>query len=403
MSQKIKRYTLKDIAEQTGFGRSTVSLALRNHPSLPEATRKTIQEAAVKMGYRPNPLISALMTQIRSKRKKHRERIAIISRFSIPLKTTIGQNSFYSILYAAIVEQAARHGYDVEEFHFDPKAPLSDRRMSDILLARGIHGVLFFPGNNVSADADYPTLQWEHFAVVLIGFNTRHIALHQITSHYSYDMDLALKHASASQLSPIGLVVSGHHNVVTDFGWTARYLLYQSTLPQRERIPYFEMIDNHPNREPFLKWFAKYRPKVLLISHTPLEEWLLQAGYRIPEDVNLIYLTVRGETPRLAGIDPYTHQVGHAAVELLVTLLQTNQRGIPQFPQTISIKGRWSPGDSFPESAQSKEILEDNPISLNHRFNDEVASEPPPRPKPARKTAKSKAPKATLAKKRPKR
>ncbi|MEJ1971051.1 MAG: helix-turn-helix domain-containing protein [Lacunisphaera sp.] len=39
----------------------TVSLAMRNHPRLPEATRKRIRALADEMGYRPDPLLRALV------------------------------------------------------------------------------------------------------------------------------------------------------------------------------------------------------------------------------------------------------------------------------------------------------------------------------------------------------
>src|SRR5258708_3707224 len=57
---------LQDIAEKAGFSKATVSLALRNHASIPEPTRELIQTLAAEMGYRPNPLVSALMTYRRT-------------------------------------------------------------------------------------------------------------------------------------------------------------------------------------------------------------------------------------------------------------------------------------------------------------------------------------------------
>ncbi|MGE9293881.1 MAG: LacI family DNA-binding transcriptional regulator, partial [Puniceicoccales bacterium] len=53
MDKPRRNPTLKDIAEHTGFGRSTISLALRGSPSLPEKTRRIIQDAAKELGYRP--------------------------------------------------------------------------------------------------------------------------------------------------------------------------------------------------------------------------------------------------------------------------------------------------------------------------------------------------------------
>ena len=57
------RVLMKDVAKEAGVHQTTVSLALRNHPSLPKSTRDRIQELAHSMGYRPDPAISAIAAQ----------------------------------------------------------------------------------------------------------------------------------------------------------------------------------------------------------------------------------------------------------------------------------------------------------------------------------------------------
>ncbi len=45
---------LKAVADELGLSQSTVSRALRNHPSIPAATRERVAQAAKRMGYAPN-------------------------------------------------------------------------------------------------------------------------------------------------------------------------------------------------------------------------------------------------------------------------------------------------------------------------------------------------------------
>src|SRR5690606_18100520 len=61
MSQSPRRVTLSDIAKQAEVHVTTVSLALRNHPRLPERTRKRIQKIAEELGYQPDPVLQALV------------------------------------------------------------------------------------------------------------------------------------------------------------------------------------------------------------------------------------------------------------------------------------------------------------------------------------------------------
>ncbi|MCL5096867.1 MAG: helix-turn-helix domain-containing protein [Candidatus Omnitrophica bacterium] len=46
------------IARAAGGCRSTVSLALRNHPGIPFGTRQRIKAIASRLGYRPNPFVT---------------------------------------------------------------------------------------------------------------------------------------------------------------------------------------------------------------------------------------------------------------------------------------------------------------------------------------------------------
>ena len=54
-----RRPTMKDVAALVGVHQTTVSLALRDHPGIPVATREKIREAAARIGYRPDPALDA--------------------------------------------------------------------------------------------------------------------------------------------------------------------------------------------------------------------------------------------------------------------------------------------------------------------------------------------------------
>src|ERR1041385_5982377 len=60
--------TLRLIADASGVSHMTVSLALRNDPHISPPTRQRIQSVARSMGYRRNPLVSDLMTRMRTAR-----------------------------------------------------------------------------------------------------------------------------------------------------------------------------------------------------------------------------------------------------------------------------------------------------------------------------------------------
>ena len=54
------RSTLKDIAKHTDLSVAAVSMALRDHASLPAATIARVKHAARELNYTPDPAASAL-------------------------------------------------------------------------------------------------------------------------------------------------------------------------------------------------------------------------------------------------------------------------------------------------------------------------------------------------------
>lgn len=346
MPGKSSAVSLQDIADRTGFGRSTISLALRNHPSLPEETRAKIRAAAEELGYRPNPLVAALMTQLRDKRRVRQERIALVCRFGETMARRRRVDTFYPVLYDAIREHAAKQGFGIDEFYLG-KDPMPDARLSQILVSRGIHGVLFFPGYD-RPGIEYPALDWRHFATVLIGFNTTRENLHQVASDYTYDIDLALQHARAAGASRIGFAMTSRVSRATNHAWASRFLLHQHARRPKDRVPLLLADEEQVPAGKVVAWYRRHRPEVILMAGADVRDALAADGIMAPRDLRLINLVQRGERG-LAGIDPHTGEVGRAAIELLGSLLRANQLGQPDFPRMIAIKGHWSPGASFPE------------------------------------------------------
>src|SRR2546429_3086260 len=61
MSGKVEMVTMRDVAQASGFSPATVSIVLNNAPLaryIAPATKKRIEDAARKLGYRPNAMRS---------------------------------------------------------------------------------------------------------------------------------------------------------------------------------------------------------------------------------------------------------------------------------------------------------------------------------------------------------
>ena len=66
MSGKVKMVTMRDVAQASGFSPATVSIVLNNAPLaryIAPATKKRIEDAARKLGYRPNAMARFLRSR----------------------------------------------------------------------------------------------------------------------------------------------------------------------------------------------------------------------------------------------------------------------------------------------------------------------------------------------------
>ena len=59
----MKRRTIKDIAKESGFSLSTVSLVLNNHPRISQATRDRVMEVVRKYDFHPNSAARGLASK----------------------------------------------------------------------------------------------------------------------------------------------------------------------------------------------------------------------------------------------------------------------------------------------------------------------------------------------------
>lgn len=332
------RVTLQDIADALHVTRATVSLALRSHPSISKKTRLKVMECAQRLGYRPNPLISALMADLRTHGTVRTEcTLAYITAYSDDdLKVTPAAKRYYE----GAKECAHARGYKLEYFHYSAQT-LSEARLSKILFSRGIPGALISPCRPPVTSLSFP---WEHLSVATLGYTLQSPIIHRSVNHQFRTLNLALRKAQEYGYKRLGLLTSNDANV--EHLWQAGFLYYQASQPVRQRIP----IALHPLRStPQIRaWIDKYRPDAVIVPSYPWLEGIRQAGYRVPEDVAVIVLDRSEEHVDAAGIDQRPDLVGAMGIDIVIQGIITNSYGIPAIPRTVMIDGEWVDGSSLP-------------------------------------------------------
>jgi LacI family transcriptional regulator len=357
-----KRVTLSDIAVKAAVHVTTVSLALRNHPRLPETTRRRIQALAKKMGYTPDPFLRALVAY----------RGGVIERRNTPTLAYVTnwatrwgwkKVTAHPDFYAGALAKANELGYKLDHFWLREEG-MSQERLGQILYSRGINGLIIASHGREMGDA--LQFDWANFSAVKIDYFPHQPQLHNVTNNQCDIARLAMQKVIAAGYRRIGFVMHRGWDHAVDHLWTAGYLCEQQVLATREKLPPHlfpapEPVERWLNESksdvavepgPFAAWFEKYRPEVIISKASFVLPALKAMGVRVPKDVAFVDVFLDKDDGVMAGVQQNHSTVGALAVEILAGQLQHNKYGVPAIPTTTYVEGTWHDGATCPMSVR---------------------------------------------------
>ena len=321
----------------------TVSRVLSNHPHVAAKTRERVLAALGRSGYRPNPQVARLMAIVRG--AKRRKRQASIGVVRDDLADDDLHNPAYQFVSTADIRQRAEHhGYHVDEFHLGRNG-LTPDRLTSILRARGIEGLIVSPQSSRIVGA---RLDHRLFTAVTFGYALQTPALHRVSTNMMQGILLALGELSQRGYRRVGLAVTEWIDARADHAYSGAFLYYQQKILPRYRLPLLILAENNPvnGRDAFCAWAKKYRPDAVISFHTYVPEWLESLGWRIPEDVGLVVHDWTESMRGFAGIHHRRPFVAAAAVDMVVAQLMRHERGVPEVPHQVLVLPAWIPGSS---------------------------------------------------------
>lgn len=335
---------MAEVAKAVGVSKNTVSLALRGSPRISAETRKRIAETAESMGYRLNPTVAHLMAQLRQNRSPgYQATLALVN--GNKDRDAFTSHSTIPYYIQGCLRRAKQLGYQLDEFWMhDPDMPVS--RWQSILRARNIRGILIvglMEHNRLPAQL---APLWDEFPTVVTGVRTREPALSFACSdHHALALE-ALEKAVALGYRRPALVLDSVIDELTEGRFTAGFLTGQSRLvPAKQRTSgFYDVVAARRDRALFGKWLEKNQPDVIFTLYHEVRRWLQDLGLRVPEDVGLIQYEWRPDHAEWAGMDQRNDLVGEAAMDMLISLVHHNERGVPEHPRATMIGCHWVDG-----------------------------------------------------------
>jgi DNA-binding LacI/PurR family transcriptional regulator len=333
---------MESVAREAGVSASTVSRVLRGDPRISEATAKRVKEVTGRMGYRPNPLVSALMTQLRDGSPPAAVcNLAWLDFYASPGE--MARDPVHMAFVKGAMTRARDMGYAIDSIQV---ATWPRGRLKNLLRNRGIQGVLLPFFEEYQGRATNIPLPLAEFTIVGVGMRFEEPGLHYASDDQYESGRLAVQKLWSLGYRRIGYAGDARVERIVNGRFSAGY---NATLRT-------ELGGTAP--EPFLSndfsniraWIKRTKVDAIITTSRTLHLILREKGIRMPDDIGFAHLNIDdvegGKPGQIAGVQQDGVGVGANAVELLISLLYHNELGIPKHPRGVEIRGTWVDGDS---------------------------------------------------------
>jgi DNA-binding LacI/PurR family transcriptional regulator len=334
---------MESVARAAEVSASTVSRVLRGDPRISAETALRVKAVVDRMGYRPNPLVSALMTQLRDKSPP-----AAVCNLAwldfYPSSGDMARDPVHMAFVKGAADRARALGYAIDTILV---SEWRHSRLKKFLQNRGIKGVLLPYFEDYQGRAANIPLPLDEFTIVGVGIRFEEPDLHYASDDQYESGRLATKKLWSLGYRKIGYIGDARVERIVNGRFYAGYDATISTeLEGHAPVP---LITNEFKN--MRAWLRRTRVDAVITTSRSLYSILREKeGVRMPQDIGFAHLNVDdvdGAAPgEVAGVRQDSVGVGANAVELLVGLLYHNELGVPLHPRGVLVCGTWAPGAS---------------------------------------------------------
>lgn len=321
----------REIAKALGVTQATVSLALRRDPSIPERTCRLVSGMSEKMGYRPNPMVSALMRTIRQRKHPKDVVIALIAT----------QASQRVLLHQKIIQglraRAAQLGYRIDVFTASGLAG-GAVPLSKVLTARGLRAMVFLPGLE---DAFVRQLPLSQMVAVEIGHALHSHPVDRVASHHYQGTILAYQELKRKGFHRIGFLTSELLSQHLNRMQQAAFMVISGQL-NTQAGPWLEVRPVGEWTKGIKHWLRREKPDAIIHS-SPSSLCPDELRSIIPHSVCLANLSLNDPAKGPGIYFPREH-MGAVVLDMVSARLEANQVGPEVYRHSLLIEGKWVDG-----------------------------------------------------------
>lgn len=335
--------TMRDLAAALNISVTTVSMALRNHARVALKTRQEVQAYAREKGYNLNPSLTSLMSRVRSsQRADYRETLGWLNPMDTADHFTRCGLEYYRQLWQGALDRAGSLGYSLDSFWLgDPQ--MSGRRLSNILAARGIRGLLIPP---LPKSCGHLTLDWSAFSVVALSHTLARPHFHRVAPDHHHNIQLILRHLRHRGYRRPGLLLPQRHDERSENRFRAAFYYHQQSLPAKDRIPV--LICPSGFEKSCAAWLKKHRPDAVITMGAMRHLREIDIGDpAYSTNLGIVLMSYASTDAGFCALHENPSQIGSTALDQLVSQLNRNERGIPSSAHSVLIKGSWVEGETL--------------------------------------------------------
>lgn len=329
---------LKDVARVAGYSVSGVSRALNGDPGMADATRAHICQVAASMGYEPVAAARSLREFGKTGKSAsfHGTLGYLIHPHEVRMMALPEARTRYPWIFQ-VENRAASHGYSTDFLPInDSTADQGELRR--ILRARGIRGVIISGRHD---DHKALNLDWSRLSAISLSAAPSLRFLNNLSVPYFQDTYFAVTELVRRNYRRIGFVMVG--NVLEQF------LAGYETAVHRCRLPEIKpLVSMRGVPKNFESWVQKNRLDcVLTTTGLELLEALRATGRRVPEDIGMGFVDDYDAPGLLSGLHQPRVKISSWAVDMLHTMIQRNETGVPEDPVEVHFPSNWSEGTTL--------------------------------------------------------